>query len=61
MTNQEDRNVMKTLMMVVGALTAFFIISIVVARLVSTMSIGEKGVDQWLNLQQSIVLSQWVK
>ncbi len=35
MTNQEDRNVMKTLMMVIGALTAFFIFSIMAARMVS--------------------------
>jgi cytochrome c5 len=34
-TNQEDRNVMKTLMMVIGALTAFFIFSIMAARMVS--------------------------
>ena len=34
-TNQEDRNVMKTLMMVIGALTAFFIFSIMAARVVS--------------------------
>ncbi len=35
MTNQEDRNVMKTLMMVVGAFTAFFIFSIMAARMAS--------------------------
>ena len=34
-TNQEDRNVMKTLMMVIAALTAFFIFSIMAARMVS--------------------------
>lgn len=43
-TNQEDRNVMKTLMMVIGALTAFFIISIIVARMVSGGA-ADKGVD----------------
>jgi len=31
-TNQEDRNVMKTLMMVIAALTAFFIFSIMAAN-----------------------------
>lgn len=36
MTNQEeDRNVLNTLLIVVGVLTAFFIFSIVVARMVS--------------------------
>ena len=42
-TNQEDRNVLKTLMMVVGALTAFFIFSIMAARMVSATS--EKAAD----------------
>lgn len=44
MTNQEDRNVMKTLMMVIGALTAFFIFSIMAARMVSAAD--EKPVDK---------------
>ena len=35
MINQEDRNVLNTLLMVIGALTAFFIFSIVAARMVS--------------------------
>ena len=35
MTNQEDRNVLKTLSMVIAALTAFFIFSIMAARTVS--------------------------
>ncbi|GMR16628.1 MAG: cytochrome c5 family protein [Gammaproteobacteria bacterium] len=43
MTNQEDRNVMKTLMMVIGALTAFFIFSIMAARMVSASA--EKAAD----------------
>ena len=35
MTNQEDRNVLNTLLIVIGALTAFFIFSIMAARMVS--------------------------
>lgn len=35
MTNQEDRNVFKTLSMVIAALTVFFIFSILAARTVS--------------------------
>lgn len=41
--NQEDRNVMKTLMMVIGALTAFFVFSIMAARMVSATA--EKAAD----------------
>ena len=35
MSNQEDRKVLNTLMIVVGTLVAFFIVSVVVARFVS--------------------------
>ena len=45
MSNQEDRKVLNTLMMVVGALSAFFIISIVVARMVSAPAESAAGVD----------------
>ena len=43
MINQEDRNVLNTLLMVIGALTAFFIFSIIAARMVSASA--EKPVD----------------
>ena len=43
-TNLEDRNVMKTLIMVIGALTAFFIFSIMAARMVSATT--EKAPDR---------------
>ena len=45
MSNQEDRKVLNTLMIVVGALSAFFIISIVVARMVSAPTESAAGVD----------------
>lgn len=44
MTNQEDRNVLKTLSMVIAALTAFFIFSIMAARMVSATAEPE-GAD----------------
>ena len=44
MTNQEDRNVLKTLTMVIAALTAFFIFSIMAARMVSA-SANAEGAD----------------
>lgn len=45
-TNQEDRNVLKTLMIVVGTLVGFFILSIIVARVVSSSAAGvDTGVD----------------
>ncbi len=43
-TNQEDRNFLKTLIMVIGALSAFFIFSIMAARMVSA-SAAEKDAD----------------
>ena len=43
MTNQEDLNFLKTLMMVIGALTAFFIFSIMAARMVSASSADTGG------------------
>ena len=44
MTNQvEDRNVLNTLFMVVGALTAFFIFSIVAARMASADQMVESA------------------
>jgi cytochrome c5 len=43
-TNQEDLNFMKTLFMVIGALGAFFIFSIMAARMVSA-SAADTGAD----------------
>jgi len=43
-TNQEDRDFVKMLFMVIGALTAFFIFSIMAARIVSA-SVTEAGAD----------------
>ena len=42
-TNQEDRKVMKTLLVVVGSLIAFFIFSIMAARMISATA--EKAAD----------------
>lgn len=44
MTEQEDRNVLNTLMLVIGALVAFFIVAIIAANIVSKPSV-EKGPD----------------
>ena len=44
MTNQEDLNFLRTLIMVIGALTAFFIFSIMAARMVSA-SAADTGAD----------------
>ena len=44
MTEQEDRNVLNTLMLVVGALVAFFIVAVIAANVVSKPSV-EKGPD----------------
>ena len=43
MTNQEDLNFMKTLIMVIGALTAFFVFSIMAARMVSASAADTGG------------------
>ena len=44
MTNQEDLNFLRTLIMVISALTAFFIFSIMAARMVSA-SAADTGAD----------------
>ena len=44
MTNQEDLNFLRTLIMVIGALTAFFVFSIMAARMVSA-SAADTGAD----------------
>ena len=43
MTNKENRNVLKTLMMTVGALTAFFIFSIMATRTASADAMVESA------------------
>lgn len=45
MTHEEDRNVYKMLLIVVGALAIFFVLSIVIARFVSSPNEAESGVD----------------
>ena len=42
---EEDRNVLKMLMVVVGGLIVFFALSIIVARYVSSMDSAKMGVD----------------
>lgn len=39
MTNQEDRKVLNTLMLVVGALVVFFVVAVIAARIVSAPSV----------------------
>ena len=46
MTNQEDRNVLKMLMIVVGILVGFFIVIIILAQFVAGMKPTDEGVDQ---------------
>ena len=45
-TNQEDRNVLKMLMIVVGTLVGFFVVIIILAQFVAGMKTTDEGVDQ---------------
>jgi len=45
-TQEEDRNFFKMLFVVIGALAVFFVLSIVIARLVSSSYTGETGTDK---------------
>lgn len=46
MTNQEDRNVLKMLMIVVGTLVGFFVVIVILAQFVAGMKTTDEGVDQ---------------
>lgn len=46
MTNQEDRNVLNMLMIVVGALVAFFVVIIILAQIVAGSKSTEMGTDK---------------
>ena len=46
MTNQEDRTVLKMLLVVVGALVGFFVIIIILAQFVAGMKDTDEGVDK---------------
>lgn len=46
MTQQEDRNVLKMLMVVVGALVGFFVVIVILAQIVAGMKSTDEGVDQ---------------
>ncbi|MCW8900725.1 MAG: c-type cytochrome [Gammaproteobacteria bacterium] len=46
MTDQEDRNVLKMLMVVVGALVGFFIVIVILAQIVAGAKKADDGVDQ---------------
>ena len=43
---EEDRNVLKMLMIVVGALVGFFVVIVILAQVVAGMKTTEEGVDQ---------------
>ena len=46
MTQQEDRNVLEMLMIVVGALVGFFVVIVILAQIVAGMKTTDEGVDQ---------------
>lgn len=46
MTQQEDRNVLKMLMVVIGALVGFFVVIVILAQIVAGMKTTDEGVDQ---------------
>jgi len=45
-TQQEDRNVLKMLMVVIGALVGFFVVIVILAQIVAGMKTTDEGVDQ---------------
>ena len=53
MTEQEDRNVLKMLMVVVGALVGFFVVLVILAQIVAGMKTTDEGVDKMV--EKSIV------
>ena len=53
MTQQEDRNVLKMLMIVVGALVGFFVVIVVLAQIVAGMKPADEGVDKMV--EKSII------
>jgi cytochrome c5 len=52
-TEQEDRNVLKMLMVVVGALVGFFVVIVILAQIVAGMKTTDEGVDKMV--EKSIV------
>lgn len=45
-TQEEDRNFFKMLFVIIGALAVFFVLSIIIARVVSSGNTGESGTDK---------------